>query len=78
MEWVVLGLSASLLAGRTAGGDNQLLPGPVQHTSMKTQDHMALMVPLGQQVFQPGSHTLYWRLVQMPALGAMPGAYPWT
>ena len=44
----VLGLSASLLVGRTAVEDTQLLPGPGQHTSMKTQDHM---VPLGQQEF---------------------------
>ena len=58
MEWVVLGLSASLLAGRTAGGDNQLLPGPGQHTSMKTQDHMVLIVLLGQQVLLLGSHPL--------------------
>ena len=27
MEWFVLGLSASLLAGRIADVDNQLLPG---------------------------------------------------
>ena len=75
MEWngmKVLGLSASLLAGRTAGGDNQLLPGPGQRHQLQKPR------PQGQGNFLLGATSPLLAASAMPALGAMPGAYLWT